>query len=960
MNSAELTLCLEAGFIDYDIQTDERFLPKILTNNPKQQVKVLESLLYELENCDEFFFSVAFVTNSGIACLIDVLKELENKHIKGKILASQYQNFTEPRALRRLLQFPNLELKIITSDYNFHAKGYLFHSVAKDNKEDNYTMIIGSSNLTQSALTVNREWNVQLSSMKNSALIKQMQEELNHAWKDATLVTEDWIDAYERIYKEARRQRVETYTKIHKLYKINPNKMQSVALNNIARLRAEGKNKALLISATGTGKTYLSAFDVRSFNPKRCLFIVHRGLIARKSKESFEQIIDAHITTGLFTNGKKEVEADYIFATVQTLNKEDNLKLFKPDTFDYIVVDEVHHAGANTYKRVLDYFKPKFLLGMTATPERTDGYDIFKDFDYNIAYEIRLHQALAENMLVPFHYHGVSEIIVDGQLLADNSDFNLLTCDERVKNILKYADFYGCDQGRVKGLVFCSRREEAQKLAEVFRKQGKRAAYIGGDTSEEERKALIACLETNNEDNALDYLFSVDVLNEGVDIPSVNQIIMLRPTQSAIVFVQQLGRGLRKSIGKRYLEVIDFIGNYENNYLLPVALYGDKSGNKEKLRRIMHNNFLPGASTVYFTDVVKTKIFAALNKNNFLELRQLKEAYQLVKFKLGHAPMMMDFLKLGDKDPYLFVQKKKSYYNFRLYADAYETNLSSLHIKLLEFISLEIVNGRRLEEIALLQRLLNEKQVVENDFITYMQAKYKINTSAATMKSVMKVLSMRFFKDADIKKYGNISLISENKGVISLSEKFAELLFEPEFVMYLQDSLAYAEQRFLADFVPEKFYHGFKLYGSYTRKDVCRILNWEKDESSTVYGYRIKYDTCPMFVTYNKSNDISDSTKYEDRFVSPYMFNWMTRSRVDITSPEVNAIKKKSTLKLLFIKKSDDEGSEFYFMGEVSLKPEQCIGTTINGKNGEKLSIVQVFYDMKQPVEAKIYNYFEG
>ena len=173
MNSSELALYLEAGFIDFNIETDERFLPKILTNNQQEQVKVLENLLFELEHCDEFFFSVAFVTNSGIACLIDTLKELENKHIKGKILASQYQNFTEPRALRRLLQFPNLELKIITSDYNFHAKGYLFHTHATSAKDENYTMIVGSSNLTQSALTVNREWNVQLSSMKDGALIRR-------------------------------------------------------------------------------------------------------------------------------------------------------------------------------------------------------------------------------------------------------------------------------------------------------------------------------------------------------------------------------------------------------------------------------------------------------------------------------------------------------------------------------------------------------------------------------------------------------------------------------------------------------------------------------------------------------------------------------------------------------------------------------------------------------------------
>ena len=280
MNSSELALYLEAGFIDFNVETDDRFLPKILTNNQQKQVKVLENLIFELENCNDFFFSVAFVTNSGIACLIDTLDKLQNNNIKGKILASQYQNFTEPRALRRLLQFPNLELKIITSDYNFHAKGYLFHTQANVKSEENYTMIIGSSNLTQSALTVNREWNVQLSSMKDGALIKQMQAELNKAWEDATVVTNEWIDAYEKIYHEAFKQRKSSANKIIQLYKINPNKMQTAALQSIERLRNEGKDKALLISATGTGKTYLSAFDVRAAKPNRCLFLVHRGLIA--------------------------------------------------------------------------------------------------------------------------------------------------------------------------------------------------------------------------------------------------------------------------------------------------------------------------------------------------------------------------------------------------------------------------------------------------------------------------------------------------------------------------------------------------------------------------------------------------------------------------------------------------------------------------------------------------------
>ena len=958
MNSSELAIYLEAGFIDFNIETDERFLPKILTNNQEKQVKVLENLTLELEGCNDFFFSVAFVTNSGIACLIDTLKELENKNIKGRILASQYQNFTEPRALRRLLAFPNLELKIITSDYNFHAKGYLFHKNATEKNDENYTMIIGSSNLTQSALTINREWNVRLSSMKNGALIKQMQIELDKAWDDATPVTEDWLKAYETIYKEARTQRSIAHNKVFNLYKIYPNKMQEAALNNIARLRKEGKDKALLISATGTGKTYLSAFDVRAMNPKRCLFIVHRGLIARKSLESFQQIIDPRITMGLYTGGTKEKDADYLFATVQTLYQDENLYSFAPDIFDYIIIDEAHHAAADTYQKILKYFRPKFLLGMTATPERTNGYDIFRDFDYNIAYEIRLHQALSENMLVPFHYHGVSEITVDGKLLDDFADFNRLVSTERVKHILKYADFYGCDQGRVKGLVFCSKIEEAEKLCQLFNQFGKRSACLTGETTEGERKNFINRLELDDGANptALDYLFSVAVLNEGVDIPSVNQIIMLRPTASAIVFVQQLGRGLRKSKYKRYLEVIDFIGNYENNYLLPIALYGDRTYNKEHVRRTMQNNFLPGASTVYFEDVVKERIFKKLNTTNLKTLRSLRESYTLVKFKLGHAPMMIDFLKHGDKDPYLFVEYAKSYFNFKQKVDHADSTLSPIHTKLLEFISLEIANGKRLEEVILLKYLLSLKEISIQHLQDYLLKTFGVSTTAQSILGAVNVLSMKFLKDADAQKFGNMPLVEIHNDNLVLNEDFENLYTNQEFKAYLDDTLEYGEKRFLSDYDAKKYYHGFKLYGSYSRKDVCRILNWPKDESSVVYGYKVKYNTCPMFVTYEKSDDISASTKYEDRFIDRNNFHWLTRSRVTIFSKEVKAIEKKETLKLLFIKKSDDDGSEFYFMGPVTHK--RSIASSI--QNGEQeLSIVEILYSMNVPVEPKIYKYFE-
>lgn len=961
MNREELAICLEAGFIDYNIDKDERFLPKILTNNSEKKVKVLETLLYQMKNCDEFFFSVAFVTNSGVACMIDILNELKERNIKGKILASQYQNFTEPRALRRLLQFPNLELKIITADYNFHAKGYLFHKVADEEKqtEDSYNLIIGSSNLTQTALTVNREWNVQLSSLENGALVKQMQEELEKAWDDATVVDDDWIDSYEAIYKEARSSRIGQRNRIIDLYKINPNKMQAEALKSLKELREEGKDKALLISATGTGKTFLSAFDVKIARPKRFLFIVHRNLIARTAKESYEKIIDKDIKTGIFSGSRKEIDQDYLFSTIQTLCKDENLHMFAPDHFDYIVVDEVHRAGAKTYQKVLDYFKPKFLLGMTATPERTDDGDIFKMFDYNIAYEIRLNQALSENMLVPFHYHGISELMVDGKVIDELSDFRLLVSEERVKHILKYADFYGCDEGRVKGLVFCSKIDEAKALAEKFCEYGKKAIALTGASSEEERSKAIERLESDElpVNEQLDYIFTVDIFNEGIDIPCINQIILLRPTESAIIFVQQLGRGLRKSQGKRYLEVIDFIGNYGNNYLLPIALFGNRSYNKEKVRREMHNNHIPGASTVYFDDVSQKRIFEALNNGKIAQFREYKKSYELVKMQLGRVPMMMDFVRLGDKDPYLFVLKDGSYFHFKQHVDLAESTMNDLHQRLLKFIGLEVANGKRLEEVFILKELLHKSSISFLDVISDMLQKYDLEVNVKSIIGAINVLKMGFFKIADVNKYGNIELVSENQGNISLTKEFSALLENEEFLAYFKDALDYAEYSFMETYDKKTYFGGLKLYENYSRKDVCRILNWEKDESATVYGYRVKYNTCPMFVTYNKQDDISESTKYEDRFISRSMFSWMTRNKVTLESAEVEAIQRDDVRKLLFVKKSDGEGTDFYYMGDVDT--HKCIQTTIDGKDGKKLSIVNVLYDMQQVVNDKIYSYFE-
>ena len=249
--------------------------------------------------------------------------------------------------------------------------------------------------------------------------------------------------------------------------------------------------------------------------------------------------------------------------------------------FDYILIDEVHKAGASSYQKVIEYFNPKFLMGMTATPERTDDFNIYALFDYNIAYEIRLQEALEEDMLCPFHYFGVTDIEYNGETIDDATILSKLVADERVNHILDKIEYYGFSGETVKGLMFCSRKEEAAKLSLVLNEKGLRTVALTGDDSQEERVLRINQLENGK----LDYILTVDIFNEGIDIPCINQVVMLRQTQSSIIFIQQLGRGLRKHDTKDYVTIIDFIGNYKNNYLIPVALSGDQSQNKDNIRR---------------------------------------------------------------------------------------------------------------------------------------------------------------------------------------------------------------------------------------------------------------------------------------------------------------------------------------------------------------------------------------
>ena len=646
---------VNTSFIDKNIESSEDLRPKLLINDHKKGSKILSTLVKELNSCDKFIFSVAFITMSGLTPILETLKDLEARGINGKILTTDYLNFSDPRALKKLLEFKNLDVGVFTQE-NFHTKGYIFK------KEDKYTLIVGSSNLTQTALASNKEWNIRVTSLENGELIQETLNEFNLMWDKADVLTEDWISEYELVYKAQKNiTKMQKVSKV-KSKKLTPNSMQIEAVRSLDKLRKEKKEKALLISATGTGKTYLSAFDVQNAKPKKLLFLVHREQILKQAMNSFKAVLGHEISMGLLSGNKKETDSDYLFSTIQMMSKDDVHTKFTPDHFDYIIIDETHKAGSSSYLKLMKYFKPKFLLGMTATPERTDGFNIYELFDYNIAYEIRLQQAMEEDLLCPFHYFGITDLMVDGKLIDDTTDFSKLISDARVDNIINKINFYGYSGDRVKGLIFCSRKDEAKELSVLFNKRGYQTVALCGDASPEQREEAISMLEQDNREGGLDYIFTVDIFNEGVDIPAVNQVVMLRPTESSIVFVQQLGRGLRKSPDKEFVVIIDFIGNYKKNFLIPIALSGDRTYNKDTIRKYVAegNRVIPGCSTVNFDKISKERIYESINNTKFTNLMLLKEEYANLKNKLGRIPMLLDFYKNGAIDPLIIVDYSSS------------------------------------------------------------------------------------------------------------------------------------------------------------------------------------------------------------------------------------------------------------------------------------------------------------
>lgn len=985
----ELKNGLSAAYINGSLAANLVYKPAFISNNPEEGKKVISSVEDELLRCEEFQISVAFITLGGVTPLLQTLKELEKKGVKGQILTTNYLDFSEPRALEKLNGLKNITLKMYdveAAGNGFHTKGYIFK------KEEIYRIIIGSSNMTSAALTVNKEWNTKLVSTENGEVAKEIVEEFQKLWdSENALLYDDFYEVYKERYNIIKHQReIAKSEEIPSLeqYRLKPNSMQERFIANLRKILEQGEERALLISATGTGKTYASAFAMRELGFKRVLFLVHRGQLARQTKKSYEKVFAKSVSLGLVGAGYHEYDADYVFATIQTLNRDEHLLQYDKNAFDCIILDEAHHVPADTYQKVMKHFTPKLWLGMTATPDKRDdnieGRNVYELFDHQIAYEIRLQQAMEENLLCPFHYFGITDLAIIGDDEEASRDFSVLTSDERVKHIINEADYYGYSGDKVKGLIFCSSIKETEELSEKFNHminpstgQKFRTIALNGSASEQERQNAFERLAMNKEDatadhEPLDYIFSVEILNEGVDIVEVNQVIMLRPTQSPIVFIQQLGRGLRKAYGKEYVVILDFIGNYNNNFMIPIALSGDRTYNKDNIRRyIMEGGrVIPGASTVHFDEISRKRIFVSVDKANFSDIKLIRENYTNLKNKLGHIPRLLDFDDYGEMDVIRIFDNNSlgSYYKFLVkYEKEYKIRLSENEEKVIEFVSKKLANGKRIQELRMLKRMLayargSSKLGLFAGLSEDMKEYGKI-VSQNQKENIVNVMTNEFPAGSGKKTYSQCVFIEDDGTDYKPTKTFMQMLLNDKFYEMLQELVEFGIRRYERNYKNTYKQTDLVLYQKYTYEDVCRLLNWEQNEVPlNIGGYKFdkKTKTFPVFINYDKSENISDTTKYEDHFIpgSRDRLIAISKSGRTLKSEDVqNFLKAKERgiqVELFMRKNKDDKISkEFYYLGHMTASGNTKEFTMVNTEK----TAVEIEWILDVPVREDIYEY---
>lgn len=914
-----------------------------LFTGSSMEPNMLGEINKEILTCDSIDLLVSFVKWSGLRCIIESLREATQKGKKLRLITTSYMGATDLKAIEELSKLANTEIKISydTERTRLHAKAYMFK------RETGFTTAyIGSSNLSNAALTSGLEWNLKITEQDSFDVIKKFEATFESYWNDKEFISYLGTEEDKARLKRSLKKETASNDEFNFSFDIRPYSYQQEILD---KLKVEReifkKNRNLVIAATGVGKTVISAFDYRNFcleNKKklnRLLFVVHREEILKQARDTFRVVMKDNNFGDLMVGNNTPESLDHLFVSIQSLNSKDLTKLTTEDYYDFIIVDEFHHAAAPSYQKLLNYYKPKILLGLTATPERADNKDIFQYFDDRISAEIRLTEAIDRKLLCPFQYFAVSDSVDLSNLKWQRNGYSISELtnvytnnDIRVKEIIRALNKYVTDIEEVIGLGFCVSKEHAKFMAQRFNERGIPSLALTDESRKEERNNAKKMLVSGK----IKFIFVVDLYNEGVDIPEVNTILFLRPTESLTVFLQQLGRGLRLHEGKECLTVLDFVGQAHKKYNFFEDKFRALIGKSNRsVRENIENGFLtlPKGCYIHLEKQAKEYILRSIKsiKNNEKTLiNKIKEFTQNTHLELT-LENFLNFNKLSLTDFY-GRNKDRSFYRMCVLAGVKEDFKEEQELEIAKkFYKLFFINSRRLIEFII--------SIIRKNYID----SFYLNEEEKLMLNMIYYI---FYDDIPAK----VDLASIEDGINKLLKNKIMMKEVCEILTYNYNNI---------EFVDKKVDLGFPcpldLHCDYSTEMILTAFGYYNEERKPSFREGVKYFEDKkidiFFITLNKSDkDFSPSTLYEDYAINENLFHWQSQSGTSVESKTgqryINHLKNGSKIALFVREYKTKEGftSPFTYLGTCEYR----------GHSGSKP--ISFVWELHEKIPARLIN----
>jgi len=913
----------------------------------------------KLQEADEVIISVSFVFLSGISLLIENLRNFKNPS-KLVVITSNYLSSSEPLALEKLLELKQLGAQIffydsILANRSFHMKSYYFC------KNQSETLIVGSSNLSLTAFQKGLELNL---STQDANVCKDFRRVIQGIISDSHTkpLTKEIIEAYLEVYREASNVFLERQNG----GAISPNIVQSDALEILKSERELGLKKGLIVLATGLGKTFLSALDVKQFKANKVLFVAHREEILKQSLASYKRVMPEK-TCGLYQAGNKDISSDFIFASIQTLGKLENLSQFSPEHFDYIVVDEFHHVGAKSYKNLVDYFKPKFFLGLTATPNRSDNIDILQYCGNNEIYRKDLIDGIDLELLCNFEYHGINDKFVDyTKITWRNKRFDLselddsLNSDERTSYI--FDKWESLKQSRTLG--FCSTIKHCEHMSAYFNTRGYRTLAVHSQSAVNREDAI-----NKLKGGEIDVLFTVDLFNEGVDIPEIDTLLMARPTESKIIFIQQLGRGLRLHSNKNLIKVIDFIGNHKSFLDKPAALFGFEPTNKNikdflekykvgKLDLPKDSRILYDTEAIDFMEkLTEIKVDYDSFYKEYKESNGLRPSasdfYQfigkLTDVRLKHGSWFDFVTNMGDfgQDEYLCFQKYRPFFR-----DFLEKTSMTLSFKM---VTLKVMLENQFQPISL-------EELSRRSFF-YLKGSIGLwNEVKADLKFKDLDESANLKKWLDYWRSNPIKALIETKPIFVLKGdifslnlevdsnlKSAFLRLSDELINYRLLSYVVRSDNSYIERGDPSLPFALQIHKAFDKKDTPQLFGWDKFDQMTGFWHPENSIHQAIFITLMKSG-FQIEHRYHDYFINEKTFHWQSKRGTSQSSKGALSLRSQEKITHLFVRKTDN-----MFLGKTRVAaPFTYCGALSKVLNITGNNPIQVEFELDKPLPDRL------